>query len=141
MPMNMKITRVTENTKFQIDHGWFEKNGQDINVLIAKCLTAEQLEAAGDEPLSIAQDYVNAETGEVNRVTRAMRLIREERAQDPEFIGPRTPVAEAAFRAFLLNNNAPLSAAELAAQIGRTPKEIIDRLGGRIVYNGIKALN
>jgi hypothetical protein len=137
----MKITRVTDQTKFQIDHAWFEKNGQDINVLIAKCLTSEQLDAVGDEPLNTAHDFVNEETGEVNRVTRAMQLIRAERAQDPEFIGPRTPVAEAAFRAFLLNNNAPLSAAELAAQIGRTPKEIIDRLGGRTVYNGIKALN
>ncbi len=139
--MSIKITRFTDSTKFQIDYGWFEKNGQDINVLIAKCLTPEQLEAAGDEPLHIAQDFVNAETGEVNRVTRAMQLIREQRLHDPDFIGPRTPVAEAAFRVFLLNNNTPLSASELAAKIGRTPKEIIDRLGGRTVYNGIKALN
>jgi hypothetical protein len=33
-----------------------------------------------------------------------------------------------------------MSAAELALRIGRTPKEIIDRLGGRVVYNGIKPL-
>jgi hypothetical protein len=136
----MKITRVTESTKFQLDYSWFARNGQDINVLIAKCLTPEQIDSIGDDALHSATDVVNPETGEVNRVTRAMQLIHDERAQDPEFISPRTPVAEAAFRAFLLNNNAPLSAAELASRIGRTPKEIIDRLGGRTVYNGIKAM-
>jgi hypothetical protein len=136
--MNMKFARVTEETKFKIDYDWFEKNGQDVNVLIVKCLTPQQLEGAGDEPLDASFDSVDPETAEVSRVTRAMQLIRAERAHDPEFISPHTPVAEAAFRAFLLNNNVPMSAGELALRIGRTSKEIIDRLGGRVVYNGIK---
>jgi hypothetical protein len=138
--MTMKITRITEDTKFRIDYDWFEKNGQDVHVLIAKCLTPEQIEAAGDESLSATFDSVDPETAEVSRVTRAMQMIRAERAHDPEFISPQTPVTEAAFRAFLLNNNVSMSAAELALRIGRTPKEIIDRLGGRVVYNGIKPL-
>lgn len=137
----MKITRVTEDTKFKIDYAWFDKNGQDVNVLIAKCLTQEQLDEVGDEPLDTPSDFVDPETAEVSRVTRAMQLIRAGRAADPEFITPRTPVAEAAFRAFLLNNNVPMSAAELALRVGRTSKEIIDRLGGRVVYNGIKPLS
>ncbi len=137
----MKITKITEQTKFRIEYEWFVKNGQDINVLIEKCLTQEQIDAAGERDLTSAFDFVDEETGEVNRVTYAMQLIRAERAKDPEFISPKTPVAEAAFRAFLINNNAPLSAGELAGRIGRTSKEIIDRLGGRVVYNGIKPLN
>jgi hypothetical protein len=137
----MKITRVTEATKFKIDYAWFDKNGQDVNVLIAKCLTQEQLDQVGDEPLNTTSDFVDPETAEVSRVTRAMQLIHAGRATDPEFITPRTPVAEAAFRAFLLNNNVPMSAAELAVRVGRTSKEIIDRLGGRTVYNGIKPLS
>lgn len=136
--MNMKITRVSEDTKFRIDYEWFEKNGQDVHVLIAKCLTPEQIERVGDEPLNASFDTVDPETAEVSRVTRAMQIIRAERVHDPEFISPHTPVAEAAFRAFLLNNNIPMSAGELALRIGRTPKEIIDRLGGRVVYNGVK---
>ena len=91
-------------------------------------------------PLGETFDHVDAETGEISEVTRAMQIIRDQRAGDPDFITRGTPVAEAAFRAFLVNNNGPLSARDLAARIGRTPKEIIDRLGGRIVYNGIKPL-
>jgi hypothetical protein len=137
----IKITKITEHTKFRIDYEWFNKNGQDVNVLIAKCLTPEQIDAAADQDLSSAFDFVDETTGEVNRVTYAMQLIRSERSKDADFISPQTPVAEAAFRAFLINNNAPMSAGELAGRIGRTPKEIIDRLGGRTVYNGIKPLN
>ena len=136
----MKIVRVTEDTRFRIEYPWFAKNGQDVNVLIAKCLTQEQLDALGDTPLGDTFDHVDAETGEISEVTRAMQIIRDQRADDPDFITRGTPVAEAAFRAFLVNNNSPLSARDLAARIGRTPKEIIDRLGGRIVYNGIKPL-
>jgi hypothetical protein len=136
----MKIVKITEQTKFRVDYEWFARNGQDVNVLIHKCLTSEQLEANEGRDLNAQFDFIDAQTGEVNRVTYAMQLIRTERAQDPEFISPQTPVAEAAFRAFLINNNSPLSALELAARIGRTPKEIIDRLGGRVVYNGIKTL-
>lgn len=136
----MKITRITEDTQFKIDYGWFEKNGQDVNVLIAKCLSAEQLERLGDLALDDSFDFINAETGEVSRVTRAMQVLRESQSDNPDFITAGTPVAEAAFRTFLLNNNTPLSAGELAARLGRKPKDIIDRLGGRIVYNGIKPL-
>jgi hypothetical protein len=136
----MKIVKITEQTKFRVDYEWFSKNGQDVNVLIHKCLTQEQLDANEGRDLNAQFDFIDAQTGEVNRVTYAMQLIRTERAQDPEFISPQTPVAEAAFRAFLINNNSPLSALELAGRVGRTPKEIIDRLGGRLVYNGIKPL-
>jgi hypothetical protein len=136
----MKIVKITEQTNFHIDYEWFNKNGQDVNVLIHKCLTSEQIEAAAERDLNATFDAIDPQTGEVSRVTYAMHLIRHERASDPEYISPRTPVAEAAFRAFLVNNNVPLSAAELAAKIGRTSKEVIDRLGGRVVYNGIKPI-
>jgi hypothetical protein len=45
------------------------------------------------------------------------------------------------FRIFLLNNNQPLTAAELAARINRKPSEILAQLGGRVVYNGIRAVS
>jgi hypothetical protein len=135
-----KVTQVSQDTPFHVDYNWFERNGQDVNVLIAKCMTPEQLEAVGDVSLTDVFDFVDPETGEITPISRAVRIIRETRAHDPEFITPRTPVAEAAFRVFLLNQNKPLTAAELAARIGRTPKEILSQLGGRVVYNGIKPL-
>lgn len=137
----MKFFRPTENTHFHIDYGWFEKNSQDVNVLINKCLTPEQIERLADVPLNEAVDVVDEQTGEVQRVTKAVQFIREERAGDPDFISPKTPVSEAVFRIFLLNNNQPLSAMELAARINRRPEEILRQFGGRVVYNGIRAVS
>jgi len=136
----MKFFRPTENTPFHVDYSWFEKNGQDINILINKCLTQEQLERLADVPLNEPLDVVDEQTGEVQRVTRAVQFIRQERASDPDFIGVKTPVAEAVFRIFLLNNNQPMTAAQLASRTNRKPSEILAQFGGRVVYNGIRAV-
>ncbi|MCS6848340.1 MAG: hypothetical protein RMN52_11585 [Anaerolineae bacterium] len=136
----MKLLRPTENTPFHIDYSWFEKNGQDVNVLIYKCLTPEQQERLAGVPVDEALDFVDEDTGEVKRVTRAMQMLRTERADDPTFISPRLPLAESVFRVFLLNDNQPLTPVELAARIGRKPSEILAQLGGRAVYNGIRPI-
>jgi hypothetical protein len=136
----MKLFRPTENTPFHIDYSWFEKNGQDVNVLIYKCLTPEQQERLAGVPADEALDFVDEDTGEVRRVTRAMQIIRTERADDPTFISSRLPVAESVFRIFLLNDNQPLTPIELAARVGRKPSEIVAQLGGRAVYNGIRPI-
>jgi len=136
----MKLFRPTENTPFHIDYSWFEKNGQDVNVLIYKCLTPEQQERLASVPADEALDFVDEDTGEVRRVTRAMQIIRTERADDPTFVSSRLPVAESVFRIFLLNDNQPLTPIELAARIGRKPSEIVAQLGGRAVYNGIRPI-
>ncbi|PJF47511.1 MAG: hypothetical protein D6709_07030 [Chloroflexi bacterium] len=136
----MKLLRPTENTPFHIDYSWFEKNGQDVNVLIYKCLTPEQQERLAGLPTDEALDFVDEATGEVRRVTRAMQMIRAERANDATFISPRLPLAESVFRVFLLNDNQPLTPVELAARIGRKPSEILAQLGGRTVYNGVRPI-
>ena len=137
----MKFFRPTENTHFHLDYSWFDKNGQDINVLINQCLTPEQQARLADAPSNEAFDFVDEMTGEVRRVTRAIQIIRAERADDPDFIGDRLPVAESVFRIFLLNNNEPLTAADLAARINRRPVEVLNQLGGRAVYRGIRPVS
>ncbi len=134
----MKLFRPTENTKFHIDFSWFERNSQDVKVLIHKCLTPEQQERLGAPGESEAYDYVNELTGEVERVDRMVHMLRTENAADPGFITPRTPVFEAAFRVFLLNQNQPLTALELSERMHRKPTEILAQLSGRAVYNGIR---
>ena len=136
----MKFFRPTETTPFHVDYSWFDKNGQDINILIFQCLTTEQQERLADVSANEALDFVDELTGEVHKVTRAIQIIREERAADPTFIGDRLPVAEAAFRTFLLNNNQPMTATELAARINRKPTEVLNQLGGRIIYRGIRPI-
>lgn len=135
----MKLTRIGETTRFQIDFDWFAQQGQDVAVLLARYLPPEhqtQLDAITTETL----DFVDEQTGEVYTVPRAVQLVREHCANDPTFLHTGLPITEAVFRLLLLNANRPMSAAEIAACIGRKPSEVIARLGGRVVYNGIKPI-
>jgi hypothetical protein len=134
----MKLFRPTENTKFHIDYTWFEKNGQDVKVLIFKCLTPEQQDQFADAQPTELYDYIDAMTAEVTRVDPVLHIIRTQNANDPNFITSRTPVAEAAFRVFLVNNNQPLTPMEMGARMNRRSSEILAQLGGRAVYNGIR---
>src|SRR4029450_6344689 len=136
----MKFFPPTEITKFHIDYSWFEENGQDVRVLIYKCLTPEQQERAGPPGQSELYHYVDEQTGEVQQVDQALHIIRTENAGDPNFITPRTPVFEAAFRIFLLNNNNPLTSMDLSAMMKRKTSEVLAQLSGRAVYNGIKPI-
>lgn len=136
----MKFFRPTEQTKFHIDYNWFEEKGQDVNVLIQKYLTAEQLERLGNSLNNTAYDYIDEDTGEVQHVNAAVKMIRDESAKAPDFISARTPVFEAAFRIFLVNNNKPLTTIELAAMMGRRSSDVLTQLSGRVVYNGIKPI-
>lgn len=132
----MKLYRPTETTKFHIDYGWFEKNDQDVKVLIRKCLTPDQQENMPDS--TDLYDYIDERTGEVTRVDPILHIIRSQNAQDPDFITNRTPVAEAVFRMFLISSNQPMTPFELSQRISRKPSEILAQLGGRMVYNGIR---
>lgn len=134
----MKLFRPTENTKFHIDYTWFDRNGQDVKVLIFKCLTQEQQDRLRDSETEMLYDYIDESTAEVTQVDPVLHTIRTQNAGDVDFITSRTPVAEAAFRVFLINNNQPLTPIELAARVGRKSNEILAQLGGRTVYNGIR---
>ena len=136
----MRLFRTTENTRFHIDYAWFEKNGQDVKVLIYKCLTPEQQERISNTQDAELYDYVDEMTAEVTQVDPVLHTIRTQNATDPNFITSRTPVAEAAFRVFLVNNNQPLTSMEMAARINRRPAEVLAQLGGRLVYNGIRPI-
>ncbi len=136
----MKFFRPTETTKFHIDYSWFEENGQDVRVLVYKCLTQEQQERVGAPAQSEMYDYVDDQTGEVQRFDQVMQIIRTENANDPNFVTQRTPVFEAAFRIFLLNGNLPLTSVDLASAMRRKPSEVLSQLSGRSVYNGIRPI-
>jgi hypothetical protein len=136
----MKFFRPTENTKFHIDYAWFEENGQDVKVHTFRCLTPEQQERVGTSGETVMYDYVDDQTGEVQQVDQVLHVLRTESANDPNFITARTPVFEAAFRIFLLNNNQPLTPVDMAAIMKRKPSEILAQLSGRAVYNGIRPI-
>jgi hypothetical protein len=136
----MKIYRPNENTRFHVDYAWFETQGVDVNVLIRKVLTPEQQERLDENAESVVFDYIDETTAMVHAENQVVHTIRTESAKDPAFISARTPVWEGAFRIFLLNGNQPLTALELSQLLKRKPTEIVNQLGGRVIYNGVRPI-
>ncbi len=134
----MKFFRPTEDTEFHIDYGWFEIQHQDVNVLIYKCLSPDQRDRLGEQREPRMLDFVDEASGEVSRTSQVLHMIRTENARDPGFVSAKTPVFEAAFRLFLMNDNKPLTARALAERMGRKPMDVLAQVGGRAVYNGIR---
>ncbi|MCS6774247.1 MAG: hypothetical protein RMM31_11305 [Anaerolineae bacterium] len=132
----MKFFHPTESTRFHIDFTWFEREGKNINSL-RQLLPPEYQEALTEE-LEGWVDLVDDQTGEVRSIPKIAYLVRRYRAQDKNFIARGMPITEAAFRLLLLNNNQPMTAAEIASQLGRRPAEVLAQIGGRAVYNGIR---
>lgn len=132
----MKFFRPTESTRFHIDFTWFEREGKDIKSL-RHLLPAEYQDALAEE-LDGWVDLVDEQTGEVRSIPKVAYLVQRYRAHDEGFIARGMPIAEAAFRLLLLNSNQPMTAAEIAARLGRRPSEVLAQIGGRVVYNGIR---
>jgi hypothetical protein len=136
----MKIYRPTENTRFHVDYAWFENQGVDVNVLIRKMLTPELQDKLAADAETAVFDYIDETTAEVRAENQVVRAVRTESATDPNFIGARIPIWEGAFRTFVLNGNNPLTALELAQILKRKPAEIVNTLGGRVIYNGVRPI-
>jgi hypothetical protein len=65
--------------------------------------------------------------------------IFTECSHHPDFINARTPLTTAIFRAFIANNNTPMTPLELYEKLQRkTPDMILKTIGGGKVYQGIR---
>lgn len=131
--------RPTTDTKFQIDYNWWEKSGKNFRLYLRDQLCDECRERFADHQNTENVDWVDPETGEVHLTDALRECLRTRCANDPEFINERLPIASAAFRIFLANNNAPLSPRELSQLIPwRSPEEILNTIGGRQIYLGLR---
>ena len=84
-------------------------------------------------------DWIDPNTAEVTRTDALMMCLRTQCAQDANYINATLPLAAAVFRVFLLNDNKPLSPAELHEQLPWRPaKTILKVLAGRQAHYGIR---
>ncbi len=137
--MALTWQRPTVDTKFHIDMEWWEENQRDIRVYIRDMLCPEcrmAYEAGGS---SDEVDWVDEQTGEVNRVDSLWHSLRTCCSKRPNYITPNMPIVEAVFRTFLANGNKPLSVNELYELLDRRPPQILLRiLTAGPVYMGIR---
>ncbi|MFO7918540.1 MAG: hypothetical protein R6V13_10720 [Anaerolineae bacterium] len=138
--MAVKWQRPTVDTKFHIDLDWWENKGRDIRIHMRDVLCEECREEYGENFLDLGEvDWVDEQTGEVERVDPLWHSIRTCCSSRSDYITPDTPIVDAVFRTFLANGNEPLSIQELYDLLDRRPPDVLLRIltAGQI-YMGIR---
>lgn len=131
------LIKPTRDTQFYIDLNWWAQSGQDLRmVLMQLCEEFGDAEAAVDVEREV--DWIDPQTGEVQRVDGLMYTVLSRCSQHSDFITSRTALIEAVFRALLAGGNRPMTPVELAERTGRSADMILRTLSGRVIYKGIR---
>lgn len=109
----MAWQRITLETKFQIDHSWWERQGRDFRLEVWEQLCEECRQSIPTHVGTTEVDWVDPITAEVKKTDALMQCLHDVCAQKPDFIHGGLPLTTAIFRVFLINNNRPMNALEL----------------------------
>jgi len=131
--------RPTVGTKFHIDFDWWKRNKRDIRAYLREALCdqcrADYADYRGEEEI----DWVDEQTGEVERVDGLWHSIRTCCSLKPDFVAASAPIVDAIFLTFVANGNRPLSVDELHELIDRRSSAMLLRILTRgPVYMGIR---
>ncbi len=130
--------RPTIQTPFHIDFNWWQLRDRDWRVFLQSLLCPEHQQAFADLPEDHMVDFIDPQTAEVQRVDGLQHVLITHCAKREGFISPRTTLVDAIFRIFLANGNIPMTPAELAQQLGRSPDLILRVLTGEQIYRGLR---
>ena len=136
----MSLVKPTLQTCFHIDFDWWRRYDRDWRVYLRSYLCPEHQEAFANLEAGEQVDWVDPETAEVQRVDGLQHVLISHCAQQPEFIDQHTTLVDSVFRLFLANGNTPMTAVDLAQQLGREPMVILRTLSGVRVYKGLRPL-
>lgn len=129
------------DTKFHIDYDWWEQSGRNFRLYLLEQLCDECRNRFVSHHETETVDWVNPETGEVTEADALLQCLKQECATQPDFISERIPLAAAAFRVFLINDNQPLSPQELHELLPwKQPETILRTLSGQVAYLGIRPI-
>ena len=131
------LIKPTVDTKFYIDYEWWDTSKDDLNVYLMTHLSQEERDKLENVDNDAVIDYVHPETGEVFQLD-ALGLAIQESAKQENFITDHIGLIDSVFRAFLVNDNHPLTARELAEITDRDAPTILKTIGGMRVYRGIR---
>jgi hypothetical protein len=133
------LRKPTQDTRYHIDYGWWDKSNEDLRSYLLSHLLPEQRERLSRQEEDQIIDYIDPDTGEVFQLNE-LGLAIQIAAEDESFIGPHTSLIDSIFRVFLATGNMPMSSKELADRIGRKPDVILKTIGGTVVYKGIRPM-
>lgn len=126
------------DTRFHVDFDWWQREGRELRVDVAKHLRPESQDAFAQYSGGETTDVVDAETGEVRVVDHMQYVLRTQCKPLDTFLTEHTSLVDAVFHVFLLNGNQPLSSNELSQRLSRPANTILRTLAGRVVYKGLR---
>ena len=131
----------TVSSKFHIDFNWWETSGLDSRLYLRNQLCEDCKSRFPSHRDTEMVDWIDPETAEVKRTDALWQCLRTVCARKPNYINNGLPLATAVFRAFLANNNAPLSPNEMHDLIPwKLPDVILRTLTSGDTYMGIRPL-
>lgn len=134
---NISIRQVTEETKFHIDYGWWEQSTLDLRSYLINRLQTLGMDNIHLDPNAHEVDLVDMHTGEVTRVDGFQYVVQTYFSQLPPDFAQRSSLVDAVFCVLMANANRPLTAQEIAQQLGRSADVVLRTLNGPRIYQGI----
>lgn len=134
----MSLVKPTLQTRYHIDFAWWRQNDRDWRVYLRNFLCPEHQKAFANLGITEQVDWVDPETGEVQRVDGLQNILITHCAKQPTFVSQQTTLVDSVFRLFLSNGNTPMSVAEVAENLGRDSQTILKTLSGARVYKGLR---
>ena len=134
----MSLVKPTLKTRYHIDFDWWSKSDRDWRVYLRNYLCPEHQEAFADLDAGEKVDFVDEQTGEVQRIDGLQHILISHCAKQEGFIVEQTTLVDAVFRLFLANGNTPLTVEELSEKLDRPPVTILKVLSGARVYKGLR---
>ena len=119
-----KYIKPTLDTKFHVDFSWWQKKGQNLRIYL-RSHVCPQCAALSQDVQGQTFDWISTETGEVFQIDMLWHIIHTHCGQDPAFFDHRIPLTSAIFRAFITNDNTPLTPAEIHERVKKKPPSLI----------------
>ena len=132
------LRRVTPETRFYIDYGWWDEGHLDLRTYLLARLA---LGAEGSSELPAERvDLVDAKTGEVRQVDAFQYLVQNYFSRHGNDLATQGSVVDAVFSVLLANGNQPMTIRELAERVQRPSELLVKTFGGSQIYHGIRPL-
>ena len=117
-------TIATIHTPFHIDLQWWASHGRNLGRFLAEIVGAEDDSRA----TNTAIDFIHPRTAEVRQIDPLWARVLTERAYQPDYITPSTPLTNALLRALVENVNEPMTAVEMHRRLNRSNPETLLRV-------------
>ncbi len=132
------LRRVTPETRFYIDYGWWDEGHLDLRTYL---LTRLSLGGEfGTELPAERVDLVDSRTGEVRQVDAFQYLVQSYFSRQGDEMAIHGSLVDAAFSILLANGNEPMTIGAIAERVRRPVDLLIKTFGGPQIYHGIRPL-